>query len=93
MTHRKKSLTALRPPRPADPCEVLQREDWSATRKFAFLQDWRLDLLERMAATDEAMTARDDDDRIAEELRSVLRALDLLESANPGPDAAISRSG
>jgi hypothetical protein len=46
-----------------------------------------------MAATDEAMTARDDDDRIAEELRSVLRALDLLESANPGPDAAVSRSG
>lgn len=65
--------------RPADPRELLDRQDLTRDQKIGLLKDWQLDLMERMKATEENMTGNKDESRLAEQLRNVTGVLYILE--------------
>ncbi|HUF74037.1 MAG TPA: hypothetical protein VMR74_14220 [Gammaproteobacteria bacterium] len=72
------------PDRPTDPSKVVAREDLTFEDKVTLLKDWQLDLTGRMTATDENMGGTQDEGQLAEQLRHVSRALDILEREDPG---------
>jgi hypothetical protein len=71
--------------RPVNAMELLRRQDLSDKDKLTLLKDWQLDLTERMTATDENMNGTQDEGRLAEQLRDVARALNVLEEDSEPP--------
>lgn len=68
--------------RPTRPSDVLDDDSRSLEEKEKYLEDWRLDLLERVRATEENMEAnsRKTDD-LSEQLRQVNAALTDLRGS------------
>ena len=69
--------------RPAHPGDILADDSLSDEQKRDYLEDWRLDLVERQTATGENMPAGTaaDDNTVDEQLREVSKALATLEAS------------
>jgi hypothetical protein len=74
---------AARPiPRKSRPGDVLNDRSMSNTEKREYLEKWRLDLLERVRATEENMAASGTvTDELSEQLRDVNNALTELRES------------
>jgi hypothetical protein len=71
----------------SEPRMVMENQDLSDAQKLEILENWRLDLLELMVATDENMQGRNADAGVvAEKLRLVTEALDTLQVADSDAD-------
>lgn len=62
--------------RPENPGEVLEDDARSPEEKEEYLESWRLDLLERVRATEENMVSNSGQtDELSDQLRQVISAL------------------
>ena len=66
--------------RPSNPMAILENKTMSDQQKLDYLDDWRLDLVERQAATSENMPADagNAENDVGEQLRRVTQALAAL---------------
>lgn len=68
--------------KPVSPSEVLKNDNLSREQKEEYLENWRLDLLERVRATEENMLDTDEEtDNLSDELREVDKALAELRGS------------
>lgn len=68
--------------KPVRPSEVLKNDNLSREQKEEYLENWRLDLLERVRATEENMLDTDEaTDNLSDQLREVDKALAELRGS------------
>jgi hypothetical protein len=70
-----------------EPNRVVESQDLSDAQKIEVLENWRLDLLELLVATEENMEGISAPGEVADKLRRVCEVLDALRHSEPASDA------